>query len=374
MEIKPCIIVLTHPNTENKKLLLVETLNRLNELSLPIFVFANMDVDSEFLPHITEFIYTGQNPFYSASDFLSIDEVIKARNETKYRNHVQYLNQTYTYTPITYGNEKSYFWACNMLYQVAFNHVKNLGYTHFMLSQYDTLIPKEELFLVHEYFGEMFIKNLDGYFAVDPNMGENHFNGDVFWGNVKWWSDMFNTMSPWEFYNLTFPNWTPEEYFYIKAFKKGGNVKILLREEGDEWEKNFYQDLPPTWEKELIKTSSRKAVNTFFPSLSDTGLSNYWDTPNFEIEKSMVISCVKKPEHFEIFVWNKPISENDRNIQIEISFSVDKKRNPINLNLEPGYWSIHHQILDSDERKLIVNYSYQEDTQIINGNKEYYIQ
>jgi hypothetical protein len=220
----------------------------------------------------------------------------------------------------------------------------------------------------------MFIKNLDGYFAVDPNMGENHFNGDVFWGNVKWWSDMFNTMSPWEFYNLTFPNWTPEEYFYIKAFKKGGNVKILLREEGDEWEKNFYQDLPPTWEKELIKTSSRKAVNTFFPSLSDTGLSNYWDTPNFEIEKSMVISCVKKPEHFEIFVWNKPISENDRNIQIEISFSGDKKRNPINLNLEPGYWSIHHQILDSDERKLIVNYSYQEDTQIINGNKEYYIQ
>lgn len=374
MERKDCIIVLTHPNTDNKKKILVETLSRLKQLGLPVFVFANMDIDKSYLKDCDDFVYTGQNPFYCASDFLSISEVIEARRLTKYRSHVRSGETLYTFTPITYGNEKNYFWACNMLYQVAFNYVKNNGYSHFMLSQYDTIIGPEEFPLVHKYFEEMHSKNLDGYFSVDPNMGENHFNGDVFFGNVVWWCDMFNTITPYEFYQMTYPNWTPEEYFYMKCLKKDGKIKIVHRLEREEWEMNYYNNIPETWEKQLVSIDSRRAINTLFPNLSDTGLSNYWDTPTFDVNQSLIVSCVKKEDHFEVFVWFKPIVDESPSINVTIGFSGPQNFTPFSITLSPSQWSVKGFELDPENRKITVDYNYEINNENFNGHKEYYIQ
>jgi hypothetical protein len=74
----------------------------------------------------------------------------------------------------------------------------------------------QRFFKIKQNFNEINLDNIDGSFPVDPNMGDNHLNGDVFFGKVKWWNELFNTTTPIDFYTKTFPNWTPEEYFYIK--------------------------------------------------------------------------------------------------------------------------------------------------------------
>ena len=107
-EKNPCIIVLTHPNTEEKLNLLEKCLLQLKKTKYPIYVFSNMDVELEILKTIDGFIYTGENKMYSASDFLDIKKITEARNTSKYRYHLTINdNNLINYIPISYGTEKS---------------------------------------------------------------------------------------------------------------------------------------------------------------------------------------------------------------------------------------------------------------------------
>ena len=164
----PCIIVLTHPNTEEKLNLLNKCLLQLKKTKYPIYVFANMNIDLEILKTIDGFIYTGENKMYSASDFLNIKSITEARNTSKYRHHLTIDDKNIiTYIPITYGTEKSYYWSCINLYKVAFEFVKNSSHTHFMLTQYDSIIPDCDLHLIDNNFNELYSNNLDGSFPVE---------------------------------------------------------------------------------------------------------------------------------------------------------------------------------------------------------------
>jgi hypothetical protein len=374
----PCIIVLTHPNTEEKLNLLNKCLLQLKKTKYSIYVFANMNIDLEILKTIDGFIYTGENKMYSASDFLNIKTITEARNTSKYRYHLTIDDKNIiTYIPITYGTEKSYYWSCINLYKVALEFVKNSSHTHFMLTQYDSIIPDCDLHLIDSNFNELCSNNLDGSFPVDPNMGNNHLNGDIFFGDVKWWNDLFNVMTPVDFYNRTFPNWTPEEYFYIKTKEKEGKIKIKVRTNLEEWEKQYYLDIPSNWIREDINSSTRKPVHLYFPNIHNTGLSNYWDTPYFDIEKSLIVSIQPLDDNYQIFVYNKIISKHDKEISINITFPIENDTDieitPINLELSPGTWNIRNYQKQIVGRKVNINYSYFEDDKLITNIKTYYI-
>jgi len=342
----PCIIILTHPNTDKKLEILSNSLSRLSKTNYPIFVFANMYVNPEYFVNATDFIFTGENKLISASDILSLEKVREARELTKYRLYLNFNNHSITYFPINYGVEKSYYWACINLHKVAFNYVNDKGYTHFMFMQYDSLIDDIDLPLVEKNINYIVDNDYDANFAVDPEMGDNHINGDVFFGKVKWFSDMVNTMTVNDFYESTFPNWTPEEYFYIKLKEKGGRVKIKIK--NVEHLKHYYNNLPDTWESEYITNNSNKPINIYFPNVSENvGLSNYWETSNFDIEKSLTVSLLPKNDYFQLFLWNRKISTEDKIINVDIKIKKDDIiLYEINIDLNPGNW-ITREIYDN---------------------------
>jgi hypothetical protein len=378
MNYNPCIIILTHPNTEEKLTLLSNCISQLKKTKYPIYLFSNMDIKSEVLETISGFIYTGENKMYSASDFLDAKKITEARNTTKYKSHLKYGDgKIITYTPINYGTEKSYYWACTNLYKTAFEFVKDNSYTHFMLTQYDTIIPDSDLHLIDENFNEINLNGIDGSFPVDPNMGENHLNGDVFFGQVKWWNELFNTMSPIDFYTETFPNWTPEEYFYIKAKQKEGKIKIKVRTNLDEWEKKYYNIIPTNWIKENVDSDTRSPVNLYFPNVTQTGLSNFWDTPYFDIEKSLIISIQPFKDVYQMFVWNQSISKRDKNININVNFPAesdsDIKINDLDFEMLPGVWTLRYITENLKNRKVIIECSYIDNDELVANSKTYYL-
>jgi hypothetical protein len=377
MKQKPCIIILAYPNTDNKIQILLKCLSSVKNLNIPIFVFSNMNIDKKYLDDANEFIYTGENKMVSASDFLSVHDITLARNTTKYRHHLTFDNNIITYIPITYGTEKSYYWALTKLYQKSFEYVYDKGFTHFMLLQYDTVLNGDSVGLVNDYLNELYSSDLDGIISVDPNMGNNHMNDYAFFGATKWWNELFLSTSAEEFYTITFPNWTIEEYYFTKCKNKEGNIKFKIRSNLEEWEKDYYHDTPSNWIKDIINSDTRESINLFFPSIKDAGLSNYWETPNFDIEKSLVVSIRPLNDLYQIFVWNKLISEQDKKIIVTISFpkinESDLDVDPIHLELLPGVWNIRDYQEQISGRKVVVEYSYEQDNDIVSDTKIYYI-
>ncbi len=337
----PCIIVLTHPNTKEKEELLKECIKSIVGLDYSIFLFANMGIKNELLNGVTKFIQAGDNTLYSASDFLSLEAVTNARKRTKYRHHLNNI----TYLPINYGFEKSYYWACINLYKVAFDYVESLNYTHYMLIQYDSIINESDIHLVKKYMNEMIEQNLDGDFPVDANMGDSHLNGDVFFGKVSWWNELFKTMNPKEFYEMSFPNWTPEEYFYLKAEKKGGNIKIRLRKSDPQdpipISDIYYNNIPDTWTKVIQICDTKSPINLYFPNVSMTGLASHLQSESFNIDKSLAISVMPIGNEFELFIYNRRISDDDKDINVDIKF-INKETSYIitscQVDISPGYW------------------------------------
>jgi len=223
----------------------------------------------------------------------------------------------------------------------------------------------------------MYSSNLDGIISVDPNMGDNHLSDFVFFGKTQWWNDLFQSMSAEEFYKLTFPNWSVEEYYYTKCKEKFGNVKFKVRTNLEEWEEQYYRDYPSHWVRDDIDCKTRDPFNLFFPDLILTNSSNSWDTPKFDIEKSLVVSIRYVNNLYQIFVWNKLISENDKKININISFPIENESDvevgSIHLELLPGIWNIRDYHEQISGRKVIVEYSYEQDNDIVSDTKIYYI-
>jgi hypothetical protein len=376
MNQNPCIIILTYPNTESKINILLKSIKSAKKLNIPILVFSNMDIDKKYLSDVDEFIFTGENFMVSASDYLSIDDITLARNTTKYRCHLEYDDNIITYIPITYGTEKSYYWAVIKLYQKSFEFAYNKGYTHFMLLQ-ELELNDENIKLSKNYINESYVSNLDGIIAVDPNMGENHLSDYVFFGKIKWWNELFQTTSVEEFYNITFPNWSVEEYFYKKCKEKIGNIKFKIRTNLEEWEKQYYSNFPLSWIKDKIDCSTRLPFNLFYPDLTPTDYSNNWETPYFDIEKSLTVSIVPLNNTHQIFVWNKSISEYDKKILVKITFPIENeiysKIDDIDLELQPGFWNLKNILDNIKGRKVIIEYSYVEDNKLISNFNTYYL-
>jgi hypothetical protein len=374
MKPNPCIVILAYPNTDKKLSIMMDSIRNVKDLNLPIFVFSNMNIDEKYLIDCDFFIYTGNNDMWSASDVLNTEQISVARNQTKYRHHLVLKNSIISYVPINYGTEKSYYWALTNLYRVAFDTIHSNGFTHFFLLQYDTILDEKNIILAQNYINEMYSSKLDAIIAVDPGMGDNHMNDYAFFGKTSYWNDMFKTTSIDEFYNLTFPNWTIEEYYYKKCKLSLGNVKIKVRTDLDDWEKDFYSDLPQTWEREDIDCNTREPIHLLFPNLEGRGLSNYWETPTFDIEKSLIVSIGNHKGDNQIFVWNKQISDFDQIIEVKITFISDSNSSdipPITLSLNPGVWFYRNNLPTLIGRRVEISYSYFEDDKKIDENKTY---
>lgn len=376
MEQNSCIIILTYPDTENKINILLKSLQSVKNLNLPILVFSNMNIDKKYLSDVSHFCFTGENEMVSASDYLSIDEITQARNTTKYRNHLTFDNSIITYIPINYGTEKSYYWALTKLYRKSFEVASEMGFTHFMLLQ-ELELTDESLRLSEKYFEETYKSNLDGIISVDPNMGENHMSDFVFFGKTEWWRDLFQSMSVEEFYRLTFPNWSVEEYYFKKCKERFGNIKFKIRTNLEEWEEQYYRDYPSNWVRDDIDCLTRDPFNLFFPDLILTNSSNNWETPTFDVEKSLVVSIRYVNDIYQIFIWNKQLTENDKKITVSVSFPIQTESDveiaPIHLELLPGFWNIRDYQEFLSGRKVVVEYSYEQNEQVVSETKIYYI-
>ena len=377
MKNNPCIIILAYPNTDEKLNILMRSLNGVKNYNVPVYVFSNMDIDKQYLEHSKEFTYTGENKLVSASEFLSIKDITLARKTTKYRHHLSFSDNIITYLPITYGTEKSYYWALTKLYKKSFEHVYNQGHTHFMLLQYDTILNDETFNSFDGYLNELYSSELDGIISVDPNMGNNHMNDYAFFGSVKWWNELFSSTSAEEFYTMTFPNWTIEEYYYLKCKNKEGKIKIKVRTNLEEWEKDYYYDIPSNWIRENINCSTRDSLNLFFPDITDAGLSNYWDIPYFDIEKYFIVSIQPFKDIYQIFIWNQSISKHDKIINVTLKFPIesdlDFKINDFNFELLPGVWNLEYIHKNVKGRKVIVECSYMDNEELICNAKTYYL-
>ncbi len=342
MKSDSCIILLTHPNTEDKINLLERCLSVLSLSEIPIYVFSNMEIDKKHLLKAEEFILAGDNKLYSPSDFLPAEKIVEARHKTKYRSHLFLDDYTITFIPINYGTNKNYYWACINLYKVALSHVKSLGYSKFMLSQYDTIIPHEDISLIGKNLNELEINSLDGEFSVDPEMGNSHLSGDVFFGKVEWWEKLFDTMSPEDFYKSTFPNWTPEEYFYKRATEIDGRIKVRVRKNVSEIVSRYYTDLPPGWIKEKIHSDLSFPACLFFPNIKESWISSHLDGEAFDIEKSLTVSVdsPQNSDYYQLFVWNRKLNNYDKEISLHIEiFDLHEKLvDKIKINLVPGAW------------------------------------
>lgn len=78
-----------------------------------------------------------------------------------------------------------------------------------------------------------------------------------------------------------------------------------------------------------------------------------------------------------MFVWNKPISKNDKNINLTIRFpnenDLDNIINDFNFELSPGVWNLEYIFQNIKDRKVIIEYSYIDDGQLICNSETYYI-
>lgn len=377
MNYKPCIIVLSYPDTEKKLEILKKSLDSVSVLNIPILLCSNMDIDIEKLDNITHYEYTGENEMVSASDYLGIKKIVEARNTTKYRLHLIFENDLITYVPLKYGVEKNYYWALIKLYRRAFNYAVENGYSHFMFLQ-ELEFDKDSINKVTEYFNEVYSTNLDGMFCVDTEMGEKHFSDFVFFGKTDWWSKMFNTTNVEEFYTLTYPNWSVENYIYKKCEKKEGNIKLKVNSKLDEWQLNYHKNLPNKWLKEDIECNSKKPYNLFFPNLEMETFIESNETVSFDIQKSLVVSLDYVNGKYQLFVWNKQIGNNSREVSVNINFPIEKQEDiylePFNSKLLPGQWNIIYYNKINSNREINLVYSYlDDDYNIITKNKIYNI-
>ena len=202
-------------------------------------------------------------------------------------------------------------------------------------------------------------------------------NDYAFFGSVKWWNELFSSTSAEEFYTMTFPNWTIEEYYYLKCKNKEGKIKIKVRTNLEEWEKDYYYDIPSNWIRENINCSTRDSLNLFFPDITDAGLSNYWDIPYFDIEKYFIVSIQPFKDIYQIFIWNQSISKHDKIINVTLKFPIesdlDFKINDFNFELLPGVWNLEYIHKNVKGRKVIVECSYMDNEELICNAKTYYL-
>ena len=373
MEENTCIIILSYPNTDEKLKNLNKSIESVKELNIPIFLFSNMDIDEKYLNGVEKFIYTGENKMVSAADYLSKEEITRARYKTKYRFHLKNNENIISYLPINYGTEKNYYWALIKLYRVAFEYCFKEGYTHFMLLQ-ELILKDEDILLTKTYINEVIDNKLDGLISVDPNMGENHFSDFVFFGKTKWWNEMFKTTNVEEFYKMTFPNWVVEQYFYKKCKQKEGNIKFKITTQIEQWQEKYYKIFPKTWIREDINVISNEPHRLFYPNLKIEDLSNSWETPYFDIEKSLVVSVLPFDDGYQIFVWNRPISNKDKIIKVKITLlNSENYSEVINKEFLPGGWHLININENLYGKEVEVFYSYIDNEEIITDTKIYFL-
>jgi hypothetical protein len=188
-------------------------------------------------------------------------------------------------------------------------------------------------------------------------MGNSHLSGDVFFGKVKWWEKLFGTMSPEDFYMSTFPNWTPEEYFYKRATEIDGRIKVRVRKNVSEIVSRYYTDLPAGWIKEEIYCDLSYPACLFFPNIKESWVSSHLDGEAFDIEKSLTVSVdsPQNSDYYQLFVWNRKLNNHDKEISlnIEIFDSHKKLVDKIKINLVPGAWSWRNFDLSIEGGKIL---------------------
>ncbi len=359
---KPCIIILAYPDTDNKIQILNNTINSVTGLhhngeKIPVFLFSNLDIDVDRISEVDKFIYSGKNKMLSALDFFTPDIVAKARELTKYRHNIMSEHLNISYVPLRYGTEKNYYWALTELYQLAINWVNESGFTHFMLLQ-ELNLGEKEIQLVYNYFNELDQKDLDGIVAFEPDQGPHHMSDFVIFGKSKWWSELFTNMTAEDFYLTSFPNFTVEEYYHRKLIIKEGNIKYKVRSRLSDNQLDYWSDSPLSWQKEILNINCDTTCTwkLFFPELVQDNFISNEETEEFDIVKSVDCAILPNGETGDIFVFNKS------NIEVSVNIICSHKQvNNLNFSLGPRCFRVLPTGCDLKGQELTVAYSYYDD-------------
>ena len=336
---KPCIFIISYPNTETKSRILEDCIISLRESGLPIVSVSNIFPPEEIYS-LTEDCIVGENEECRYQEFFTDDEIDKARNSSKYLLHFTPPDGiTLSYKLFSYGRGSTYHWATlsQLLRIVKYSREKE--FTHLLIIEGDTILEKEDVPIVPDIFLQMEREKLDFIISLQQNMG--HMSGNAWFTTTDFWEKVCFGMSKEDFLKSTYPSFSCEGYMISRMKKVGGRGNLLM------WDLDSYseKDFPTNWnlvKRRILESNLSRSINLFFPRTKEIGLSSSIDrkdqSPSDPL--SYVWMGTGKREDIPVFfIWNRYNGETVKKAEVKIS--IFKSGNLIfssEYNLYPGGW------------------------------------
>lgn len=337
---KPCIFIISYPNTENKSRILEDCIISLKKSNFPVISISNISPPERIYPLVEDCI-VGDNEECRYREFFTDEEIDEARNSSRYLLHFTPPdNIDISYKLFSYGRGSTYHWATLSQLLKIIKYSGDGGFTHFLIIEGDTVLSEEDVHIIPEIFLNMERENLDFIVSMEQNMG--HMSGNAWFAAHDFWEKVCAGMTKEDFLRSTYPSFSSEGYMISRMKKVGGRGNLLI------WDSDSYQgkDLPKDWR--LIKKRVTeedflsRSINLFFPKTKEIGLSSSIDrkdqSPSDPL--SYVWMGTGKRENLPLFfIWNQYNGETIKKVEAKISIfkSEDQIFNSV-YNLYPGEW------------------------------------
>lgn len=162
MDKKFCIVVFSHADTEDKKILLRSCLISLSYLKLPIILSSHVPVDENLINLTTHTIESNHNLILNESEIISnpVDIESKIFQITDIFAGFQFYTSVF---------KKTYGPAVLNHYIKSVDFIKKLGYTDFILWEYDSILGYESHFALLNMIDE-YSKQFNEYLGFACNI------------------------------------------------------------------------------------------------------------------------------------------------------------------------------------------------------------
>jgi len=338
---KNCIFVASYPNTEDKIRVLEECINSIKRSGIPVVSISNISLPERISSKVENCLF-GINEECRYQDFLSDEEIDKARNYSRYLLHfIPPGDDAISYRPFYYGRGSTYHWAGLTQQFEIIKYSLEQGITHAFIMEGDVILEDDDVHKISEYFSTMEEEKLD--FIVAMQNGFEHMSGNGWFTTIEYWERVCSEMSARDFIKSTWPSFSSEGYVISKMKKSEGNGNLLM------WEDDSYptSDLPGNWRITKTKKSedeiNQNSINLFFPETKRIGLSSSTDRKDQSPEDPLTyvpMGIGRKLDLPVFFIWNRYNGETVKSIKAKVSiFNEDSLIFNSEYDLSPGYWA-----------------------------------
>lgn len=337
---KPCIFVISYPNTENKSRILEDCIISLKGSGFPIISISNIPPPEGIYPLVEDYVI-GENEECRYQEFFTDEEIDKARNFSKYLLHFTPPDGiTISYKLFSYGRGSTYHWATLSQLLKIIKYSREKEFTHFLIIEGDTVLEKEDVLVIPDIFLQMERENLDFIISMQQNMG--HMSGNAWFTTLDFWEKTCFGMSKEDFLRSTYPSFSCEGYMISRMKKVGGSGNLLMWDPDSCSEKDFPDQWNLVKKRTLRDNELSRSINLFFPKTKEIGLSSSIDrkdqSPSDPL--SYVWMGTGKREGIPVFfIWNRYNGETIKKVEVKISiFNSGNQIFNSEYDLYPGGW------------------------------------